>query len=122
MDKKAAAAISDLEEKIRNLQAKHEAMVQKEKEKKLKAREKWGAQFLREFMKGMPKVCGEDFEESENAAAVAKLLLEALADRRQASQGNTEAGRRLCACARSSRRNRPFAKNSMEDKTKEGDG
>jgi len=122
MDKKAAAAISDLEEKIRNLQAKHEAMVQKEKEKKLKAREKWGAQFLREFMKGMPKVCGEDFEESENAAAVAKLLLEALADRRQASQETQKLGEDSARAPAAAEETDLLSKNSMEDKTKEGDG
>ena len=74
VDKNAAMAISDLDRKIESLQAKKEAMIKKEKERKAKAQERWKLQLLRELMKSLPKIYGEDYEENEDPAALAAVL------------------------------------------------
>ena len=64
MDKTAEKTISELSRKIETLQAKRDAAIRKEKERKAKAQEKWKALFMREFIKHFAAVFGADYEET----------------------------------------------------------
>ena len=64
MDKNAENTILELNRRIETLQARRDAVVKKEKERKAKAQEKWRSVFLKEFMKGAASVLGEDYEET----------------------------------------------------------
>ena len=46
MEKKAESTISELNRKIESLQARRDAVIKKEKERKAKAQEKWSQQFM----------------------------------------------------------------------------
>lgn len=47
MEKKAESTINELNKKIESLQAKKDAVIKKEKERKAKAQEKWKVVFIR---------------------------------------------------------------------------
>lgn len=63
MDKNAENMINELERRIETLQAKRDAVIKKEKERKTRAQEKWKSVFWKEFSKGAVSVFGEDYEE-----------------------------------------------------------
>ena len=63
MEKKAESTISELNRKIESLQAKRDAVIRKEKERKAKAQEKWRQQFMKVFIPHVSGVFGEDYEE-----------------------------------------------------------
>ena len=78
MDKNAAAALDALDTKIESLQAKREAVLKKESERKARAQEKWKGVFLKEMIKAINATYGEDYEEimlpEECAAGIGGLL------------------------------------------------
>ena len=63
MDKNAENTINELVKKIEALQAKKEAVIKKEKERKAKAQEKWKGIFIKELVKSINAAFGEDYEE-----------------------------------------------------------
>ena len=80
MDKNAQNTINELVRKIETLQARKEAVIKKEKERKAKAQEKWKGLFQKEIIKGITAVYGPDYEEilvpEECAADITRLLQE----------------------------------------------
>ena len=74
MDKNAETMINELNRKIESLQAKREAVIRKDKERKNKAQEKWRSVFLKEFMKGAVVIFGENYEEDVPPEELASQL------------------------------------------------
>ena len=73
MDKNAQNTINELVRKIETLQARKETVIKKEKERKAKAQEKWKGLFMKELIRHVSAVFGEDYEEillPEKAAAL----------------------------------------------------
>ena len=63
MDKNVQNTINELDKRIGTLQAKKEAVIKKEKERKTKAQEKWKTLFLKELIRHVNEAFGEDYEE-----------------------------------------------------------
>ena len=74
MEKRTENTINELNRKIGSLQAKRDALIKKEKDRKAKAQEKWKAAFLKELTKGIEGVCGENYEEDASAEETAAFL------------------------------------------------
>ena len=78
MEKRTENAISEYNRKIEALQAKRDALIKKEKERKAKAQEKWKGIFGKELMIYVQKVFGEDYEEQLLPEAIANAIGESL--------------------------------------------
>ena len=79
MDKNAENTINELVKKIEALQAKKEAVIKREKERKAKAQEKWKGLFMKELVKHLNAAFGDDYEEillPEEAASVLGSFIE----------------------------------------------
>ena len=63
MEKKAESTINELNKKIESLQAKKDAVIKKEKERKAKAQEKWKGVFIKALIPFISKTFGEDYED-----------------------------------------------------------
>lgn len=74
MDKNALSTLNELNRRIGSLQAKRDALIKREKEKKAKAQEKWKASFMKELVKGIEKTCGDDYEEKTSPEETAAYL------------------------------------------------
>ena len=74
MDKNALSTLNELNRRIGSLQAKRDALIKREKEKKAKAQEKWKASFMKELTKGIEKACGPDYEETTSPEETAAFL------------------------------------------------
>ena len=78
MDKSAAASLDALNKKIESLLAKREEVLKKERDRKVRAQEKWKVIFLKELIKGITAIYGSDYEElmlpEECALNIAELL------------------------------------------------
>ena len=86
MDKNAENMINELERRIETLQAKRDAVIKKEKERKTRAQEKWKSVFWKEFAKGAVFVFGEDYEE----VVLPEVLAGQLAQLLPSLSGNVE--------------------------------
>ena len=74
MEKNAVKTIDDLNRRIGSLQAKRDALIKKEKEKKERARERWQAVFMKELSKTFEEVFGPDYEEDLSPRVSAGFL------------------------------------------------
>ena len=86
MDKNAAVSLDALDKKIESLQAKREAVLKKERERKARAQEKWKGLFLKEVIKVITAIYGGEYEEIMQPEECAMNLAELL----KAQQAHTE--------------------------------
>ena len=74
MDKNAQNTINELVRKIETLQARKEAVIKKERERKARAQEKWKTLFMKELVRHINAAFGEDYEETLLPDQLANLI------------------------------------------------